>query len=57
MILNDIKIVSAKKLKLLKAYQNQGTLEAKQKLKQQTVQVKKLVAENKKCPIQLFLIK
>ena len=40
-ITNDIKNASVKKHKLLKAYQNQGTLEAKQKLRQQTVKVKK----------------
>ena len=47
-ITNDIKKSSVKKHNILKAYQYQGTLEAKQKFRQQTVKIKKMVAENKK---------
>ena len=38
----------------LKTYNNQGTLEAKQKMRHQTVKVNKIVAEKKRilqCPI------
>ena len=40
-ITSPIKNAGAKKHKLLNAYQNQGNLEAKQKLRQHTVKVKK----------------